>query len=225
MSQEDSGDIIKENVIADFTGVKDFGDIQKRFFKVARSIMFDHKVTYGQKCFKITSLELYLKLHKQREIWCDPTTDKDAGAEEQFNQATWYVRQKKGPAFWRIDITAGCKLSGIQAGMLIRQLNRDGGPAKAIHAIVRGDFGRHSWTQEERERIQEIHGKFIDGSDGSTLKLVKRSTPIEGELWKGVRIGLSKREPDARNCEGILIREAALRIATWKMKPKDEKID
>ena len=210
-----------DDVVPDFNGVTNFADIQSRFIKAARSIMFEHKLVFGSKRFEISSLELYLKLHNQPHIWWDPATDKGVGAEEQFNRATWYVRQKKGPRYQRIDITAGCRLSGIQAGLLIRALNRDDGPAKALHAIIRDHFSPHRWNSKEQERIEEIHGKGIDGANGSPLKMLRRKTPLQGSYYTGIRINIPKRHRN-KKFEDVLIGTAPLRIATWKMKPLDE---
>ena len=204
------------NTIPDFTGVQNFEDVQTRFINSALSIMFEHQLEYRpSKHFEITALELYLKLHQQRHIWWDPATDEDANAQEQFNQSTWYVRQKKGPGYWRIDITAGCRSSGIQAGLLVAQLDCDAGSGKAFQKIIRGDFHRRGWTREEQDRIQQIHGRRIDGEDGSPLKLVRRTIPIRGAYYVGGR----KNIPEHRDA---LIRDAPLRISTSRMKPRDK---
>ena len=176
--------------------------------------MFEHQIDYGQRSFDITALELYLKLHQQKDVWWDPATDKDAAANEQFKRGTWYVRQKKGAAYWRLDITAGDISSGVQAGLLIAQLDHDGGSGKAFHAVVRGKFGRQGWTTEERQRIDQIHGKRVDGSDGSPLRLVKRAAAGDRRFRVGIRKGIPKN--DARNFEEIVIRDAHLRISTLK---------
>lgn len=209
-----------ENVIPDFQGVTSFEDIQKRFIAAARSIILEHKIFYDGHQFDITALELYLKLHQRRDLWWDPATDE--GAKEQFNRGTWYVRQKKGPAYWRIDITAGNVTQNIQSGILIRQLNYAGGPASALHAIVRGGFGRHRWKPEEIALIERIHGKRIDGTDGSPLKLKRRSSPLNVGLGKGKRINLPA--SNAKNRDEISIRDAALRVSIWRKDSADEMI-
>jgi hypothetical protein len=210
---------VKDSAIPDFAGVECFEDIRLRFVSAARCILFQHKLVFGSRCVEISSLELYLKLHQQPHIWWDPVTDE--GAQEQYNRATWYVRQKKGPAYWRIDITAGCRSLGIQAGLLIRAIDRHDGPANALHAMVRGNFGRHRWNDDERRRIQEIHGRSIFGQEESPLRLAPRKTPLEGPYYIGSRIGISERH-DRINYEGISSREAPLRIATWRMDSRDE---
>jgi hypothetical protein len=212
---------LDENTIPDFRGVERFEHIQERFIRTARSIMFEHHLQYGSSRFDITALELYLKLHQQRQIWWDAATDEGEDADEQFCRGTWYINKRKGPAYCRIDITAGCHSSGIQAGILIRQLNRRGGSGSALQAIIRGSFDRHRWNSEEHDHVREIHGKKIDGADGSPLRLVRRSAHVDGAIYMGARINIPKRHLE-RNYEGILMREAPLRIATWRMKPLDE---
>ena len=181
--------LVPDEFLPDFSGVKDFADIQRRFISSARAIMLEHKLAFGGKCFDITALELYLKLHKQRNVWWDAATDDDDNAKEQFKRGTWYVRNKKGPAYWRIDISAGNVDQGIQAGILIRQLDGSGGqspgPSTALQRIVRGNFGRQSWTEDELGLIGRIHGKRIDGGDGSPLILKRRATALPRELSKG----------------------------------------
>lgn len=212
---------VKNDAIPDFAGVENFEDIRQRFVRGARCLMFQYQLEYGSQRSEISSLELYLKLHRQPHIWWDSATDGDLKAQEQFNRATWYIRQKKGPAYWRIDITAGCQLLGIQAGLLIRAIDRDDGPAKALHAIVRGSFGRQSWNDDELKRIHEIHGQPIHGHLESPLKLVRRITFLQGPYYVGRRINIPVRH-NGINCEGISIRGAPLRIATWRMDSRDE---
>lgn len=205
--------------IPDFREVRHLEDIQQRFFASARAIMLQHKLVFRETCFDISALELYLKLHDQKHIWFDSATDSDEISEEQFNSATWYVRQKKGPAYWRIDITAGDKASHIQAGILVRQLDGAGGPAMALHRIVRGQFKRNRWTCDERNLIAQIHGKRIDGSDGSSLVIMPRESPLPKTLAVGKRIRLPSNDDDCS------IREAALRVTVWKRFSADHKLD
>jgi hypothetical protein len=215
--------MLTSTVIPDFIGVRHLEDIQQRFFASAHVIMLQHRLAFRETFFDISALELYLKLHDQQDIWFDSATDSDEISEEQFNSATWYIRQKKGPAYWRIDITAGDKANHVQAGLLVRQLDGVGGPATALHRIVRGRFNRNRWTCDERNLITQIHGKRIDGSDGSPLVLKPRKVPLTRTLAKGKRIRLPSN--DDRNSDGCSIREAALRIAIWKRFSADCRLD
>ena len=90
--------VLPDELLPDFSGVKNFVDIQRQFIASARAIILEHKLFFEGKCFDITALELYLKLHKQRNVWWDAATDDDDNAEEQYNRGTWYVRNKKGPS-------------------------------------------------------------------------------------------------------------------------------
>src|SRR5687768_14529675 len=154
------------NLLPTFEGVKNLADIQARFFPSARAIMLGHDLEIKGKKFSITSLELYLKLHKQKDIWWDAATDKDEDANEQFNHGTWYLRRKKAQRRWRIDITVGNASECIQAGILIRQLDGLGGqqpgPATALHRIVRDEFGDIPFEPEQLALLDKIHGKQID---------------------------------------------------------------
>jgi hypothetical protein len=211
------------DVIPDFRGVENFKEIQEKFIIAARAIILQHELVYRERRFDITALELYLKLHATPSIWCDRATDSDKLSDEQFNTGTWYIRQKKGPAYWQIDITAGSRSQGIQAGLLLRQLEDEGGPATALHRIIRGRFGRKSWEPEEYELMKQIHGRKVDGSDGSPLMLKLRSAALTTELGKGKRINLPKN--DDHNFEGILIRTAKLRVGTWRRYSTDEPLN
>jgi len=192
-------------MLPDFKGVSNFDDIQKRFKESARQIMLGCDLEYEDgRRWRITALELYLRLNKRPDVWLDPYTDED---EEQLNSGSWYIRQKKGPGYWRIDITAGSRDENIHAGLLIRQLDRQNGPAYALHKIVLGHFQRQRWLDEEKQRAQKLHGTSIRAGH---LKLVRHSRPTEGDIWIGPRIGLSKKHDDQ-------FRRAPLRISTWKM--------
>lgn len=212
---------IGENAIPDFENVKNLAAIEDRFESSARAIMLDHELVFHDKAFNITSLELYLKLHNQKTIWYDPATDDDAI--EQYNSGTWYIMQKKGPAYCRIDITAGNKINEVQAGLLIRELDGFRGPSKALQGIVRGNFGRHSWTNEERTLIDSIHGKRIDGGDGSPLILRRRTQSLMLPLGKGKRINLPKNKYGS--FEGHSTRDANLRVAIRGKYSADKLID
>jgi hypothetical protein len=218
----------EDEIIPDFRNVKNFAEIQRRFILSARSIMHGHILALGGNEFVPTSLELYLKLHDRRDVWWDSATDKDDVASyEQCKRGTWYVRQKKGQQYWRIDITAGNADERIQAGILIRQLDGRGGlnpgPAIALHRIVRGKFEDAQFDDEQMELIRQIHGKRIDGTDGSPLILKKRKETVDVSLAKGKRFNV--RKSDAQNCEGIVISEAALRVSAWRKYSYDTIID
>ncbi|MDO8876463.1 MAG: hypothetical protein Q8M24_00455 [Pseudolabrys sp.] len=215
---------LDNDVIPSFTAVKSLADIQFQFFRSARNIIQNYALSVRGACLYPTSLELYLKMHNRRDIWFDASTDKGEEAKEQLNRGTWYIRQKKAPRRWRIDITAGSRIECIQAGILIRQLDGLGGPqpgpATSLHRIVRGIFGDLPWTLDEVEFIRQIHGKRVDGSDGSPLVLVRRKVPLSSTLATGKRINLPKSA--ATNNEGISIRDAHLRVSIWRKHSADE---
>ena len=133
---------------------------------------------------------------------------------------------KKGPAYCRFDISSGSVGEGIQAGILIRQLDGNGGkqpgPSFALQRIVRGYFGRHKWTDDELGLIGRIHGKRIDGRNGSPLILKRRATLLPRELAKGTRFNVPENRD--RNFEGFSIRDAALRVSIWRKYSGDERI-
>lgn len=210
-----------DEVVPDFRGVRHLEDIQRRFFSSAHEIISRHELAIRERSLDITALELYLKLHEQPDIWFDRATDGGENSREQLNRATWYVSQRKGPAYWRVDITAGDRTCRIQAGLLIRQVDRMGGPATAFQKIVRGQFGRQSWTDEELALVGQIHGKRIDGSDGSPLTLRPRKRALPCILAKGKRINLP---PNEDQIAGQLIRDAALRVAIWRKYSNDMRI-
>lgn len=210
---------VEAEVIPDFRNAKTFSDIQRRFLRSAQTIMRQHILKLGDSEFAPTSLELYLKLHNGRDIWWDSATDRDDIASyEQHRRGTWYVRRKKGQQYWRIDITSGSSNEQIQAGILIRQLDGRGGPspgpAIALHRIIRGRFDRGRFDDAQIELVRQIHGKRIDGSDGSPLILTKRKEALDVRLSVGKRINIPK--SGARNFEGILISAAPLRVSTWR---------
>jgi hypothetical protein len=189
-------------MVPDFRNVKDEKDIQARFIASAREIMCGYQLEYGQNAWDVTSLELYLRLDGEPTLWSDLSTDED---NEQLNRETWYVSKKRGPGFWRIDITAGDREQNIHAGLLIRQINRTSGPSMALHTIVRGHYDRRKWPDDEVERLnKDIHGASIFAGK---LKLAPRQVRLKSDLWIGPRIGINKKH---------LHWDADLRVATWK---------
>lgn len=207
------------DVLPVFSGVRNRVDIEQRFTAAARLLIncFQLRVE-GREPFSITSLELYLKLHDQQDVWWDSSTDKDPCADEQFNAGTWYVRQKKAQRRWRIDITAGSRAERIQAGILIRQLDGLGGPqpgpAVALHSILRGRFSDEPFSSNHLAVLNQIHGKKIDGTDGSPLVLERREMPLKKSLAKGKRINLPKTLSSSA-------KDALLRISLWRRYSSD----
>lgn len=216
--------VADNSVLPDFSDVRDFADIQNRFFLSGRAIIQDHVLVLGERQFHPTSLELYLKLHRRRDIWWDGATDD--GANEQYNRGTWYVRQEKGPRYWRIDITAGNLDEGIQAGILVRQLDGLGGqqpgPNTALHRIVGAENVSEKWTQDEIDLVGKIHGKRVDGSDGSPLTLGRLDVSLAATLGKGKRFNYPKSKK--KKSEDVSFSDAHLRISLWRKYSGDEAI-
>ncbi|MBX3521210.1 MAG: hypothetical protein KF835_14455 [Xanthobacteraceae bacterium] len=206
-------------VLPIFRGVKDTVEIEKRFATAAKLLINCFQLRCeGREPFSITSLELYLKLHDKRDIWWDPSTDKGPSADEQFNAGTWYVRQKKAQRRWRIDITAGSRAERIQAGILIRQLDGLGGPqpgpAVALHSILRGRFSDEPFDSSHLAMLNQIHGKKIDGTNGSPLILERRKNSLDRSVAKGKRINIPK-------ALGSSTRDALLRVSLWRKHSSD----
>jgi len=212
MSEKIAPTLLERSVIPNFVGVGKFDEIKDRFIVAARSIMLAHKLVYEENCWQITALELYLKLNDQPDLWRDPTAHEDP---EQLKRGTWYVHDYdpdsggRAPGYCGIDISAGCESSNIYAGLLIREIECVDGSAKALQTILRGTFRRDRWSDDEKRRLQQIHGKTIDSGP---LRLVARAAPIQGALWIGPRIFKAKKKPEPE------FRDCCLRAATWKTK-------
>jgi hypothetical protein len=203
MSEEITG-IAEEDVLPNFEGVLNFGDIQSRFIKAARWILSTCDLVHGENRWQITALELYLYTDK----WRDPTTH---GLDEQLNSGTWYVHDNgtRAPNYSGIDITCGSRRVGIHAGLLVRELARSDGSARAFHTIVRGNYSfrrRDTWSPEEKIKIGAIHQT---GVFSGPLRL-ERCPSRQGSLWIGPR-KLPRKVPDE-------FRNACLRVATWRTK-------
>lgn len=215
-----------KSVIPDFSGARNFKEIQRRFIQAAESIMLDHDLEYeedGSK-WKITALELYLKLSDGQDIWDDPIYPfwRDPtchGAHEQLQSGRWYIHQRgqnwRAPGYCGIDITAGSEINKTHAGLLIRELNRNDGSAKAFHTIMRGEskFRRDGWNGAERDLIKRINGKCVFAGP---LRLSRRQTREQKALWIGPRIFSSKTKPSAPYAD------CCLRVATWETKKRND---
>lgn len=202
---------MNESIIPDFRGVSSFEEIQDRFVTAAKEIISNYHLEYGASQWRITALELYLRLNRYPSIWLDPSTDQDA---EQLKRETWYIRQKKAPGYWRIDITAGSEDEDIHAGLLIRGISGRDGPSLALHKMVRGDFLRGKWPENDISRLNEIHGTSIHSGP---LRLVSgRIEEVQEleEFWIGPRVGLGRREDKYRL--------ANLRVTTKRNNGKKE---
>lgn len=199
---------MNESIIPDFRGVSSFEEIQDRFVTAAKEIISNYHLEYGASQWRITAFELYLRLNRRPSIWLDPSTDKD---DEQLKSGSWYVRQKKGPGFWRIDITAGSKDEDIHAGLLVRQINGVKGPSYALHKMVRGDFLRRKWPEDDIRRLNEIHGTSIYSGP---LRLSKKSSLEPIDFYIGPRINLNGYEDKYRL--------ANLRVTTKKTDRKED---
>jgi len=208
-------------MIPDFSKASDFAEILGRLVQAARSIMMDHELVYRDTSWGITALELYL--YTASNVWRDCTTHRSPAQAETGN---WYVHCYKNgnfraPQYSGIDITAGSR-NGLAdevtyAGLLIRELDSNDGSAKAFQSIVRGKYlsDERRWTDEERQRIREIHGT---GIKSGPLRLVSRSTPKTCQLWIGPR-KLSTKRPEAER-----FKHAHLRVATWRTRLHYEKM-
>jgi hypothetical protein len=174
------------DMLPDFTGVKDESDIRERFVNAAREIMCGYRLTYHDRCWDITALELYLQINGENSVWRDETTDCHA---EQLNSGTWYVARQGGPAYWRIDISTGNK-KNIQAGILLAQIDEDAGAAMALHKIVRGFFDRNKWPGDAVSKVADIHGSSIFSGP---LRLQPREEKLKIDLWLGRREGLNSK--------------------------------
>jgi hypothetical protein len=159
----------------------------------------------------------------QSEVWRDPFAHQ---SDEQQNSGSWYVHDdgRRAPSYSGIDITAGSRSLGIYAGLLIRELDRNDGSARALQTIVRGEFSSERkgnvWSSAEKSAISSIHQSSVFSGP---LKLVRRAEPREGELWIGPRWGLNSKTH-------MKFVECPLRIATWqtekhKTKMRQYKLD
>jgi hypothetical protein len=209
--------LASEVVLPNFEDVREFGDIQARFFEAARSIFFAHDLVYDDSDYRcqISALELYLY---HPEVWPDPTTHGIRfKSSEQLESGTWYIHRRGKPAPNRsgIDITAGSSSKNIFAGLLIAAIGERDGSATALKGVVRAgneySFDRKDrWGEKEKDVLAKINGKRI--SDGP-LRLVSSPVPRKGTLWVGPRKGLSDKIKEP-------FRDCHLRLATWQTGPR-----
>lgn len=201
-------------MIPDFRNADDIETILTRFVPAAYQIMFEHELVYeNQPVRQITELELYVWSTGGK--WQDPWTD---GSCAQLNRGTWYV--KLGAANRsRIDITAGYDdpQSLIWAGMLVRALNGQDGPSRALRSLVRPGNQPGEWTDLEAYRLCKINQTSI--FDGP-LHLRKCNTKA-GSIYVGPRKLPENAKEDYLTYKVHKLRAATSKISNefveWKM--------
>ena len=192
-------------MIPDFRGADNISTILERFLPAAYQIMFEYELVYeSQPAQQITELELYIWSAEGK--WQDPWTD---GTCEQLDRGTWYV--KLGAASRsRIDITVGCDdpQSPIWAGMLVRALNGQDGPSRALRSFVRAGNQAGEWTDLEAYRLCKINRSSIFAG---SLHLRKCDTRA-GSIYIGPR-----KLPKKAQGEFLAYKAYKLRAATRKI--------
>jgi hypothetical protein len=169
-------------MIPDFRDANDIDTVLARFLPAAHHIMLEHELVYeSQPARQISELELYL--WSAQGLWKDPWTD---GTCEQLDRGTWYVKVGAINRS-RIDITAGRDdpQSPIWAGMLVRALNDQDGPSRALRSLVRSaNESSGEWTDLEAYRLCKINRTSIH--DG--LLQLRKCAPKFGRIYFGPRV-------------------------------------
>ena len=213
-----------EGCVPDFSQCTDYKSVLAAFVRSASIIMCEHVLIHRGREFSITSLELYLKISSEHLVWSDPALD---GSPEQSESGTWYVMTRKGSRYWRLDITAGNKAKGIKCGMLVRQLDGNGGiqpgPNTALKRLVSGGAAGSTPQTLMLSGVEEIFGKKIDGSDGSPLILRRRVQRLEVALALGKRFNIPN---DKRYIEinGQRLPDPELRLSPWRRYSEDKQV-
>jgi hypothetical protein len=137
----------------------------------------------------ITALEFYVS----SPDYCDDANHCHPG---QLLYGRWYVHTEanhqsfKAPRECGLDLTLGSSSSAIHAGMLIRQLDFDGGSGKAIMKMIRGaeaGEGNLEWSEREENLLQNLQGQ---DAFTARIRLEKREKPRKGEIVAKKRIGI-----------------------------------
>jgi len=160
---------------------------------------------------QITELELYL--WSAHGLWKDPWTD---GVCEQLGRGTWYVKLgaiKRS----RIDITAGhadpqCV---IWAGMLVRALRDQNGPALTLRSLVRpATDSWDEWTDMEAYRLCKINRSSIHEGP-LQLQQLPKGARRSGNVYYGSRVLKVDKKTD----------EERLEYSKYKLRAATEKKD
>jgi len=213
-----------ERCVPDFSYCADYRSVLETFVRAASTIMLDYVLMHSGREFSITSLELYLKISGKKLSWFDPALD---GSPEQSESGTWYVMTRKGSRYWRLDITAGNRAKSIECGMLVRQLDGNGGiqpgPNTALTRLVSNSVAGSTPKASMSCGVAEVHGKKIDGSDGSPLFLRRRMRPIEVPIALGKRFNIptGKRYIEIN---GQRLPDPELRLSLWRRYSEDKQV-
>ena len=166
-------------------GPKDFPPTQKAA-KIAEKILRQYEIQGLHGVHSITAVEFYLSAphYCDSANHCHPL---------QLKSGKWYIHtfknhhSLKAPRYSGIDLTCGNAKNEIHAGILIRQLDGEGGSGLAIMKLMRGSkakFGhavkgdkRLSWSQKEKDFLLNLQGQ---DAFKASIYLKKRSTKAQG---------------------------------------------
>ncbi len=163
---------------------------------LALDIMSGWKLVGPHGSHAITALEFYVNSpgHCDSANHCHPI---------QLVAGRWYVHTARNheslrsPRYSGLDLTCGNSSAGIHGGILIRQLDGQGGSGVAIMKIVRGEgvglgalpagHPMLRWSDSEKEFLRGLQGQ--DAFSGKVrLKPLKKR--LEGKLVAKRRVGI-----------------------------------
>ncbi len=165
--------------------------------KIAREVMGCYRLRGRKGVHDITAVEFYVSSpdHCDDANHCHP---------EQLCYGRWYVHTAKNlvsfkaPRYSGLDLTLGNAAAGIHAGMLIRQLDHDGGSGKAIMKLVRGSGVGEGilpaghpllrWNARELAFLNELQGR---DAFKAAIRLEPRRQPLDGEVVAKKRVGIA----------------------------------
>jgi hypothetical protein len=179
--------------------------ILNQFHEVSQKLLCEYALAAFDHIFRITAVELYLWIPGRFE---DPFTHKNL---RQRECGTFYAHGngRRAPNYSGIDLTCGNNALGHYGGILIRQLEHQGGSGTAMKAIIRGTSGftktsrqdsklksLRTWSDSEKTRL-----KLVDGCDAfeGPVRLVPKAQPDKLSLCFRKRFGLKlNKDPNSK---------------------------
>ena len=180
----------------------DYEAQQQKLKRVAASLMTHFTLDINGTAYRLAEVEAYV-YHKTHQ---DVYTHK---MDEQLESACWYFHRQgatkrvyKGGTYKGLDLTAGCRATGMYAGFLVRSIIsvQDGkhieGPCLCVNRIL--ELNKKSSIEE---LVGDSEGSPLSASQFEGLKLVPASTPpASSAVYAGPRVGLTLRQGRERFC-------------------------
>lgn len=164
---------------------------------IAEEVLLHYQIRGLHGLHRITAVEFYVN----GPNFCDTSNHCHP---LQLQSGHWYVHTAKSlqsfkaPRYSGIDLACGDSKHGIHAGMLIRQLDGEGGSGLAIMKLMRGNgiergnlpagSPQLKWSEQEKQKLSELQGADVFQAP---IRLERLKQPALGTVVAKKRIGIA----------------------------------